>query len=314
MDPVEDFGTVTNFVISLSVTLYGYLVWLRDRRLGAGLRFRFLAFRCWWASWLCWVLAWSALLIAALMGNRQVPLGLKIVTLVFDNLNSVFMILVYFVVTRGNEFDKQKILVAFKQVFGSLILGCAILYTVFSMIDLSFGYEVHRTWSLCLGVFAPMLVGWACNLRYNTLLVLIVGSAYGFMQPLVYATELATVQSAAAGGSFSAYKPVVAMTLGGLKVLWAIVFMQVLAHGSTSGESLVSSKTTVRFRFFRHWEKKVLGHALTLGIAYCGLLIALVIIYAKGLSDLATALGIVGGFMALLDYFWRLWDLGTKKR
>lgn len=103
------------------------------------------------------------------------------------------------------------------------------------------------------------------------------------------------------------------MTLGGLKVLLAIVFMQVLAHGSTSGESLVSMKTAVRFHFFRHWEKRVLGHALVLGIAYCCLLIALISIYAERmhrLSVLATALGIVSAFMAILDWFWKLWDRG----
>lgn len=313
MRPVEDFGTVTNFVLSVSVIAYGFLVWLKDRALGTKLPFRLLAYRCWWASWSCWVFAWGVLLVTALLGYDPVPLKLNILTLVFDNLNSVFMILVYFVVTRGNEFDKPRAYRAFCQITGPLTLACAILYLLSPLIGKSFAYEVHRTWSLCLGVFAPMLIGWACYLRYNTRLVLVVGFAYGFMQPLIYATELATVENAAAAQEFVFYKPVVAMTLGGLKVLLAIVFMQVLAHGSTSGESLVSMKTAVRFHFFRHWEKKVLGHALVLGIAYCCLLIALISIYAEKvhrLSVLATALGIVSAFMAILDWFWKLWDRG----
>src|SRR3712207_1974333 len=101
MDLVTHFGTVTNLVISVSVTLYG-LMWLREGDLGAPHRFQTLAYRCWWASWLSWALAWSLLLVAALIGKDPIPLELKIVTLAFDNLNSVFMILVYFVVTRGN--------------------------------------------------------------------------------------------------------------------------------------------------------------------------------------------------------------------
>jgi hypothetical protein len=248
------------------------------------------------------------------MGSREISIGLKILTLVFDNLNSVFMILVYFVMTRGDGFDKPKIHAAFKQIAGSLVLGCTILYLLSPLISLNFAYDVHRTWSLCLGVFAPMLIGWACHLRYNTLLVLDVGSAYGFMQPIIYATELTTVQSALTQSPLSSYKPVIAMTLGGLKVLFAVVFMQVLVHGSARGDSLIVSRPAIRFHFFRRWEKKVLGHALVLGCAYCSLLIALAGVYANGLRELSTALGIVGGFMALLDWFWKLWDKGTKKQ
>lgn len=313
MNTVTHFGTVTNFVISTSVTLYGFLAWLRNRDPRAEPRFRPLVYRYWWASWSCWVFAWGVLLIAAILGSNQVNIELKIVTLFFDNLNSVFMILVYFVMTRGDEFDKPKINAAIKQIAGSIALGCAILYLLSPLITLSFAYEVHRTWSLCLGVLAPMLIGWACHLRYNTLLVLVVGSTYGFMQPLIYATELATTQSSAAQSLLMSYKPVVAMTLGGLKVLFAVMFMQVLVHGSSMGESLIVSKPNIRFHFFSHWERKALGHALVLGSAYCCLLIALVAVYADGLDKLATAFGIVGGFMALLDWFWKLWDKGSKK-
>jgi hypothetical protein len=312
MNSVENFGTVTNLVLSASVALYGFLVWLRDKTLGAKHPFRILAYRCWWASWVCWVFAWAVLLLAAMRSSEPVPLNLRIVTLIFDNLNSVFLILVYFVITRGDHFNRSRINTAFMQISGSLTLGCAILYLLAPLLGLNFAYEVHRTWSLCLGVFAPMMVGWACRLRYNTLLVLIIGFAYGFMQPLVYATQLETAQSAAVHGFVQFYKPVIAMTLGGLKVLWAVAFMQVLAHGSISGESLVASKTAIRFHFFRHWEKKVLGHTLVLSIAYCCLLIALVSIYAQALSALATALGIVSAFMALLDWFWKLWHKGSQ--
>jgi hypothetical protein len=36
MDPVANFGTITNFVISVAVTLYGLIAWLRDRNLRGG--------------------------------------------------------------------------------------------------------------------------------------------------------------------------------------------------------------------------------------------------------------------------------------
>lgn len=315
-EAIKYFGTVTNFVISVSVTLYGYTAWFRRRNVGHANRFSPLAYRCWWASWLCWVFAWGVLLLAALMGLDPVPVGMKILTLTFDNLNSVLMVLVYFVITRGNRFDRQRVKTAFLQISGSLLLGCLILYMLAQVIGIAFAYEVHRTWSLCLGVFSPMLIGWACYLRYNTLLVLVVGIAYGFMQPLIYATELAAVQSSLGAQSMELYKPIFAMTLGGLKVLWAILFTQVLAHGATSGEPLILNETSVHFHFFRKWEKKVLGHALVLGVTYCTLLIAMGVIYVKlstsFLTNLATSLSLVGGFMALLDWFWKLWDKGTQ--
>jgi hypothetical protein len=135
------------------------------------------------------------------------------------------------------------------------------------------------------------------------------------MQPFIYATELVGVQSAINEKDMILFKPIFAMTLGGLKVLWAILFMQVLAHGATSSETLIINKTAVHFHFFRKWERKILGHDLVLGVAYCCLLIALVIICIRvesGLADLATALTIVCSFMALLDWFWKLWAKGTQ--
>ncbi|HSS20387.1 MAG TPA: hypothetical protein VLL54_09960 [Pyrinomonadaceae bacterium] len=314
---VELFGTITNLILSIAVTAYGAFVWLKERQGGSRPRFSLLAYRCWWASWLCWVFAWGILLTVALAKSKPVPVGLKILVLVFDNLNSVFMILVYFVVTRGNEFNKQRIYTAFAQIFGALALGCGFLYMVSPLIDVNFAYEVHRTWSLCLGVFAPVLIGWACNLRYNTLIILVIGFAYGLMQPLVYATELPGVHVTISQANLTLLKPIVAMTLGGLKVLWAILFMQVLAHGATSSESLIVNKAPVHFHFFRRWKKAVLGHALVLGSVYCCLLITLVIIYIKlrtGLNDLATAFTIVCGFMALLDWFLKRWDRGNQRR
>lgn len=315
-EAIRYFGTVTNFVLSISVTVYGYAAWFRRRSVGHVNRFSLLAYRCWWGSWLCWVFAWGVLLLAALMRLEPVPVGLKIATLVFDNLNSVLMILVYFVITRGNKFEKPRVQTAFFQISGSLFIGCLILYMFARVINLDFAYEVHRTWSLCLSVFAPMLIGWACYLRYNTLLILVVGFAYGFMQPLIYTTELAAVQSSLGPQNMMLYKPIFAMTLGGLKVLWAVLFTQVLAHGATSGEPLILNETSVHFHFFRKWEKKVLGHALVLGAIYCSLLIAMGVVYVQlsthFLPDLATSLSLVCGFMALLDWFWKLWDKGAQ--
>jgi hypothetical protein len=325
MKPAEDFGTIANFILSLSVALYGYIVWFRDKELSNKFPYRRLAYRCWWAAWFFWVIAWAVLLIAALLGIDPVPVHWRVVTLIFDNLNSVFTILVYFVVTRGNDFDKAKIFTAFKQISISLGLGCAILYILslssllipsFAYVTPSFAYDIHQTWSLCIGVFAPILVGWACNLRYNTRLVLIVGFAYGFMQPLVYATQLETANSTTIREHMPAVKPIVAMTLGSLKVLWAIVFTQVLTHGLPSGSSLVSSRQpSGRIHLFRrrNWDKKVLIHALFLSGIYCCLIIAF-IIYTQGLYGLATTLTVLTGFMALLGWFWKLWDHGSKKQ
>ena len=50
-----------------------------------------------------------------------------------------------------------------------------------------------------------------------------------------------------------------------------------------------------------------------LGGIYC-ILIIFFISYNWGLSNLATALTILSGFMIVLGGFWKLWDHGSKKR
>jgi hypothetical protein len=107
-------------------------------------------------------------------------------------------------------------------------------------------------------------------------------------------------------------RPVTAMTLAGLKVTWAIVFMQVLALGITSGKSLVEDKPLREFNLFKGWTKKLAGHALILVILYTILLVWMFLYYVSSLQNFAVALGIVGGIIGLLDWFWKMWEKASK--
>lgn len=303
------FGTVTNLSISLAVTVYGLLAWAREHSSDlSSSPFRRCAYLCWWASWLSWSLAWATILVAGICASDS--LYLRIPVLVFDNLNSVFLILIFLTITRGDAFGTAQIRLAFAWIVTSLG-GCTLLlYFLSRWLGLSFAYEVHRTWALCLSVISPILVGWAFNLRFNTLSALAVGFVYGFIQPVVYSTEIHAPGPIA--DAVERLRPVTAMTLAGLKVTWAIVFMQVLALGVATGSSLVEDKPLREFKLFKGWTKKLAGQAITLVVLYTILLVWMFVYYVSSLEKFAVALGIVGGIIALLDWFWKLWEKASK--
>jgi hypothetical protein len=338
VDKFDYFGTATNLSISLMVTVYGMLAWAGKGTLDlASPPFKRRAYLCWLASWLAWVFAWATILAGS---SRPGSLYFGIPVLAFDNLNSIFLILVFLTITRGDGFGAAKIGMAFACIAGSLGTCTCLLYVLSRWLGLSFAYEVHRTWSLCLGVISPILVGWAFNLRFNTLSALAVGFVYGFIQPVVYTAE---VHSAGAiANVVENLRPVTAMTLAGLKVTWAIVFMQILALGVSSGKSLVQDRPVREFDllkgnkerlgharvlvsldkdkptgesdlFKKKWNKKLLGQALMLVILYTILLICMFLYYSRSLERFGWAVGIVASIIGLLQWFWDLWDKATKR-
>jgi len=205
-------GQLTNFIVSVLVLLYGTFAWLHLHR--QELRFRDRAYFCWWLSWLCWVVAWLFLLSIPESPWRRV------LTLSADNLNTIFLVLVFLILTRGDKFAGRQLVAAFLRISIPLAIATVPLYRLASTPDFALG--VHATWSLGLSVAAPVLVGWAANLRFNTWLLLAVGIVYGFAQPFVYGAELHVT------GLQGINQPVVDMAMAALKVIWAIAFVQVL--------------------------------------------------------------------------------------
>ena len=234
----EYFGIGTNLVISLLVTIYGGFAWLPFQKakysVTSAQAFRQNSYLWWWLSWLCWTLLWLWTGIRQLISKSDLTV-LKIPDLVLDNLNCICLVLVFMIISRGDGFGRRKIFLAFTQVAGSLTVGFAILYALSHWLTLDFTYGIHNAWSLCMSAAGPILVGWAVYLRFNSVSVLAIGFVYGFIQPVAYAFDLQTVSK-----PIGQYQPVVDITLAGLKILWAVVFMQILAHGEASGVSLVA--------------------------------------------------------------------------
>jgi len=301
------FGTATNLSISAVVVIYGAFVWLYQdtSERWVSTPYKRQAYVYWWVSWLAWVLAW-ALILTAGMTHRAESFYFKIPILTFDNLNSIFMILVYIILTRGDAFGRSRIRQAFMWIFGTLVACTAPLYAASKLLGLSFAYEVHSTWGLCLSVVSPILIGWAIHLRFRTISALAVGFVYGFIQPIVYVAEQLQAGSPDIARVVDSLRPVIAMTLGGLKVTWAIIFMQILVLGVAEGTSLVEDTRVEKFRVFRGSPRRLIGHTLLLLIVYVVLLIVMFMHYTPQLTEFAVALSIVGGFIGLFDIFWRL--------
>jgi len=311
--PFDYFGTATNLSISIAVVIYGAAAWLRQDPSGAGASppFKRQAYIYWWAAWLVWVVAWALILIVG-AAHKTESIHWKILILILDNLNSIFMIIVYIAITRGDAFGPRQIRLALGWILGTLGACTAPLYLLSSLFGLTFAYEVHSTWGLCLSVVSPILVGWAIHLRFRTVSVLAVGFVYGFIQPIVYAAELQAASPAIAH-VVNGLRPAIAMTLGGLKVTFAIVFTQVLALGVAEGASLVEDKAVEKFKIFKGSSNRLIGHTLMLLIIYTILLIVMFMYYAASLTEFAVALGIVGGLISLFDVFWRLFDEANRR-
>jgi hypothetical protein len=327
----ESFGVATNLLICLLVTVYGAFAWLPFRRTGqAGLSpepFRHCAYVCWWASWACWSLLW------AWTGYRQSidphtldaeqKILYKIPDLALDNLNAIFLVLVFFAIIRGDKFRVEKILPLFLLISTSMAAGYAVLYILSHWLTLEFTYGIHNAWSLCMSAAAPILVGWAVYLRFNSVWVLAIGLVYAFIQPVAYAFDLPNPASGTEDIAaqtlrqlVSDYQPVVDMTLGLLKILWAILFMKTLAHAESEGDCLVAE--TDNPGLLGEWDGRTLGQAILLGASYVLLLVAMLLTFHddrwKRIEAFGVSIGIITSFLCLIDIGLRVWTEVLKDR
>lgn len=309
----ELFGIYTNLILVLIVTLYG-TYWLFKRQTDVELEYRYRAYRYWWCSWLAWVIVWLLLTTKQSRdgGADAYSLELDIPVLIFDNLNSIFLIIVYFILTRGRDLTARQARVQTVKITLSLAITYGSLYLVFQQ-QPHFAYEVHRTCSLCVAVFTPILVGWAFNLRFKTSLVLMVGCLYGFTQPIVYATQLRTFQQSEFKQMLDDVSPIVAMVMGLLKVMWAIACTKVLSSGRASSKNLIRNRGSELVPFWKGWRVSVSLHATILVATYCVMLIMLTLWYIDRLGGFATALGVVTGVFSFWQMIWNVWKTTRRQ-
>ncbi len=302
---IKDYlGITTNLLLSLSVVAYGLFAWARESSPLGQTPFKRRAYLCWWTSWLAWVIAWT-LILTMTHADLNGYMPLKIITMIFDNLNSICLIILFFVLTRGDDFGRRDILFAFAGITCPIAAAVVVLYIVVGGISPDIGYQMHFTWSLCLDIITPMLVGWGVYLRFDTLVPLGVGFTYGLLQPFVDTAELGLPATV---GLMNPYNSIITMLTGGLKVVWALVFMHVLAYGADSGRNLVKPSTD-KFRYLplkRPLDKNILRHGILLGAVYVILLTISLMRYSPNLVSFSIAFGVVMGFFGLLDICFRV--------
>jgi hypothetical protein len=330
------FGIYTNLILTITVTFFGIYWFFRPK---FQIPYRRRAYAYWWCSWVAWVFAWSLILIKQNWNfSKSNILILEIAILIFDNLNSICLIAVYFILTRGQDLtSKQARMQTFK-----IALSLATIFGAFYILfwhDSVFAYDIHKTCSLCISVFTPVLVGWAFNLRFKTSTALMVGCLYGFIQPIVYATELRALgQDVYKTFDLSlciqvfdvnfcnriqdlirfeeglkSYRPIVSMTVGLLKVVWAITCTKILSSSRASSDNLIMIEKSKPSRFIEEWWPSVALHATLLTAIYIVLLILVVqLFYIKNLLDFGATLGVVTGVFGLWQVIWNVWKTTRK--
>lgn len=170
MEDTIGLNAVVSIVVTFSALLALWFVRKQEDFPGFVVRAGFL----WLLSWVVWVVTWLTI------GSRPLQAWPHVVSieLLCSDLNSVIFLLLYFMVTRAESRADS----AWRAVWIAvpIAIGYVILYYVF---DLSLARSLHQRWSLVLAAATPVLVGWAIASRYRAYLPLVVGFAYGFLQP-----------------------------------------------------------------------------------------------------------------------------------
>ena len=245
------------FLTSL-VTLYRL-----DRAHATEGRFLFRAFLCWVFAWAAWGALWT---IEAFHPGPFADLAWRRPTLlVLSDLNTAFSLLFYFGLTRGDD----------EKPTGYFILGAtlaATLLTVDAMllgVGGRLGQELHDRWSMALSMSAPVLVGWACRLRYGRSSALIIGLLYAVIQPPAQLAVLGAQNDAGRLMSVELGGAVLTM-LAILKIIMGAAVTWIVGYEPTTYESLVASGAARRKTVDAWWPKLPAGMALV-GVVAVGI-------------------------------------------
>lgn len=218
------------------VALYRLDIRHRDRG-----RFLFRAFSCWLLAWACWAVLWG--IVSFPVGPFTDSDFYRHSLLLLSDLNTALIVLFYLGLTRAGDITAT----------GYVIIG-TILATTFLSIDgllLSFpggiGELLQGRWSMALSMAAPVLVGWACMLRYRVSTVLIIGVLYAIGQP--------PAQEAVVGREIPADIAGIVLTLLAVfKILFGAAVTHVVGYEPEHYNSLLNrSETRVPLRYDDRW-------------------------------------------------------------
>lgn len=256
---MENIGKLLNFVVCLMVFAGGFY-WMisLDQKWRDEHRFLYRAFTCWWLSWFIWLVLWT-LILFVVPKNQNTR---NLISLLLTDLNMIFLIMVYFFLTRGNQFRITDALIRSIGIIIVLAVSYGVLYPYFE--DFNAALKLQERWELCLGIVTTMLLGWAFSLRFNTKIVLIVGYVYGFCQPLAYESLLHDEKN-----------QIPLVVLAFLKVVLATVVTGYFIQEPKTTENLVmelNSRSQSALFQFRNWTRQLTLQTITLIIVF-GLLL-----------------------------------------
>ena len=323
---MKEAGKYFNLIICCMVVVSG-LYWLifLDQKWTGKYRFLYRAFACWWLAWVAWVPAW--ILSAFNVIESEHPRD--IIILIFTDLNMVFLVLVYFNLTRGNQFRIIDALHRSISIIIALAVSFGVLYPYFGKFDTAMKLQLQ--WELCLGMVATMLLGWAFALRFNTNVVLAVGYVYGFCQPFAYksvfevskndsaqtAVAIAlndsaqTATAAAAAAAADATAGIALVVLSFVKIILATVVTYFFLQEPKTTKNLVSeSGPLYQFRLFQNWSRELIAQTI---ILVTGFVVLLLVLMRNEISHVIERLSQVVAFYMVLIGIGKLWRYLVSK-
>lgn len=264
-------------------------------------------------SYLCWVGAWSVWAVLWALEARQPAIlpeaSLKTTLLILSDVNTAFILLFYFGLTRGDDIKPT----------GYLILGLALAFAIATVDSMLIGVggplgrELHGRWAMALSMGAPILVGWACRLRYGGSLVLIVGVIYAVLQPPAQLVVLgdSSKQTLIAPEIAVSFLTILAM----LKIIFGTAVVATVGHLPTTYGSLVTASSH-RTAPIDNWWPALPWLLCTAGLIVVGVLAYWFSpeVFGPWFGRLATGLGVLGTLLKLYELAARGLDSAIEKR
>lgn len=207
---MQNLPALTNFCICVLVTLNGFY-WLKyiNKKNEHERRYIFRAYLCWWLSWVVWTVTWAIISFT----EREISHPRAVFAL--SDLNAIFLVAVYFILTRGDGYKPITALLDISYLCTVLAAG----YIIFWFLLPQRFDSLQMGWGLCLSAVSTLLVGWAFNFRYKTRAVLVIGFVYAFAQPFAFDAIQQKAPPADVQPVLEAFKFVLAI----FKVLWATI-------------------------------------------------------------------------------------------
>lgn len=250
VDLLKHVGEI-NFLVCVVVLLASLATLWRLTQCRAVYNFVFRATVCWALAWAAWVWLWS------IIWQHGKPEGnLHTLTLVLSDANTVLQLMFCVGLLQGSRFKGREytafavMMIAFVVAADLFILFFPGTYTEYteclsvalpafppsSVICKPLQHRaagiLHERWSLAIGMFASLVLGWGFKVRYGTLKVLIIGFVYAIMQPPTYEALFGGLN-----GTESAL--VILALLAALKVVFAWSVIYYLGIQPTDGKNLI---------------------------------------------------------------------------